>query len=164
MADIAAALGEMGMLNAARDAHLIVSMTSRYQWVRWQATINLMELASMEGMEGPFEEYASELRNAALDPRLRSYFLLYYGQGLIAFGREEEGRKFLTEARTFASRQKINQVAFEADEALNAPAKKPVRAKEAWVEQIPPDLEYVTSGLSSLRENAALAAPTPEWA
>jgi hypothetical protein len=164
MADIAAALAELGMLNAARDAHLIVSMTSRYQWVRWQATINLMELASMERMEGPFEEYAAELRNAALDPRLRSYFLLYYGQGLIVFGKDEEGRKFISEARTFASRHKINQVAFEADEALHAPVKKSAPSKEAWVEEVPADLEYVTSGLTALRETATRSAPTPEWA
>lgn len=163
MADIAAAFAELGMLNPARDAHLIVSLTSRYQWVRWQATINLMELASMEGMEVPFQEYAAELRNAALDPRLRSYFLLYYGQGLIAFGREEEGRQYLSEAARFAAKSKINQVAFEAEQALAAPAKKSAEPKKAWVEEVPADLAYVHAGLVELRQSAFLQAPTPEW-
>lgn len=164
MGDIAAALAELGMLGAARDAHTILALTSRYQWVRWQASINLMELASMEGQEHAFEDYAAELRNAALDPRLRSYFLLYYGQGLMVFGRDQEGRKFVAEARTFASRHKINQVAFEADEVLNAPVKKSAPSKEAWIDEVPADLEHVTSGLIALRESASLAAPTPEWA
>ncbi|HUQ98880.1 MAG TPA: hypothetical protein VM166_05445 [Gemmatimonadaceae bacterium] len=164
MADVAAALAELGILNAARDAHMIISLTSRYQWVRWQATINLMELASMEGMEGPFEEYARELRNAALDPKLRSYFLLYYGQGLVSFGRDEEGRKYICEALEFASKSKINQVASEAEQALKlAATKRPAEPKKAWVESVPDDLVYVTAGLAQLRESAALAAPTPEW-
>jgi hypothetical protein len=163
MADIAAAFAEMGMLNAARDAHMIVALTSRYQWVRWQASINLMELASMERMEKPFDDYAAGLRNAALDPRLRSYFLLYYGQGLMTFGHEDEGRKSLTEARDFASQHKINQVAFEAEQALNKPVKKTTHPKKDWVEEVSPDLEYVMAGLAKLKESAFLSAPTPEW-
>lgn len=163
MADIAAAFAELGMLGAARDAHMVVSLTSRYQWVRWQASINLMELSAMERMQKPFEDYAASLRNAALDPRLRSYFLLYYGQGLVGFGHSKEGRRYLTEARDFASQNKINQVVFEAEKALNAPVTKPTQPKKQWVEAISPDLKYVTAGLEKLKENALLSAPTPEW-
>ena len=60
-ADIAAAFVELGMRDAGRDAHLVLSLTSRYHWVRSQATINLMELAAMDGMEEAFEGYAKEL-------------------------------------------------------------------------------------------------------
>jgi hypothetical protein len=164
MADIAAALADLGIYQAARDAHMIVSLTSRYQWVRWQATINLMELAALEGMEAPFNDYASQLKNEALGPRLRAYFLLYYGQGLVAFGHDDEGRKYLAEAAQFASRSKLNQIAFEAEQALTAGAPKSAEKRNVWTDEVPDELAYVSAGLAQLREEATLAAPTPEWA
>jgi tetratricopeptide (TPR) repeat protein len=162
MGDIAAAFIELGMLDAGRDAHLIISMSSRYQWVRWQAGINLMELAAMDGLESAFDSHAGDLRNAALDPRLRSYFLLYYGKGCLVFGRDDEGRKSLEEAREFAGRNKINQVAFDAEKALADAAERGVRtgwSLPAEVEPVPPEVAQVADALSHLREEALSSHP-----
>ena len=165
MSDLAAALCEMGIHSAARDAYLITSMTSRYQWVRWQANVNLMELAAIDGIEDAFEKYAGELRNAALDPRLRSYFLLYYGEGCLGFGREEEGLKFIAEARDYATANKIYQVAFDAERAL-ATGEKEVRAREAanvWTEAaVPDEITGVVAALGQLREAAFSSLPVDE--
>jgi tetratricopeptide (TPR) repeat protein len=165
LSDLAAAFFEIGMHDAARDAYLVTSLTSRYQWVRWQATINLMELASVDGMEQACEGYGRELRHAALDPRLRSYFLLYYGQGCRRFGRQDEGTKYIEEARTFAAASKINQVAFDAERALADRERKTggdVR-ETTWTDSIPDEVVHVASALSHLREAAVFSPPVEDW-
>src|SRR5690242_2786916 len=41
--DLAVAFSEIGLRDAARDSHLILANTAQLRWVRWQATVNLME-------------------------------------------------------------------------------------------------------------------------
>ena len=166
MADIAAGFAELGLRDAARDAQLVISLTSRYQWVRWQATINLMELAARDGVAGTFESYAKQLKYAALDPRLRSYFLLYYGQGLITLGRQEEGLESIADAREFASRNNIHQVAHEAGAAL-------VEARKVSGSRVPPvavpgfeiprEVFVVAEAISRLRETALATTSKDDW-
>jgi hypothetical protein len=163
LADIAAYFAELGMREAARDAHMIVAVTSRYQWIRWQATVNLMELAALDGAEAEFDRWASELSTAELDPRLRAYYLLYRGTGCLGFGREQEGRELLEEAGRFASRNGIHKVFFEAENALSRIAEL-MRAPPAAVttrdEDIPPDTYDIAKSLSHLRE-VALSSTLP---
>jgi tetratricopeptide (TPR) repeat protein len=165
MADIAAAFAELGMRKAARDAHMVISLTSRYQWVRWQAGINLMELAAIDGMEGAFDSYARDLRNAALDPRLRSYYLLYFGEGALGFGRIEVGIRSLEECLEFAARSKINQVAHEAGQALERArlgAGRIVRI-ESRTEWVSKDLAEIAEAIGDLRESALVTSAGAGW-
>lgn len=158
LADIAAGLSELGMLEAARDAHMILASTSQFQWVRWQATINLMELASREGAEDAFESYASQLAEAKLSPTHKAYFLLFRGEGLANFGKHEAAEENLRAAVSFASGNQFHQIAFEAEAALSrleASRTKARREKSAsvlatWSE----DLSHVVAGLCHLREAA----------
>jgi tetratricopeptide (TPR) repeat protein len=155
LADIAAYFAELGMRDAARDAHMIVAVTSRYQWIRWQATVNLMELAALDGDEAEFDRCASELSTAELDPRLRAYYLLYRGIGCLGFGREHEGTELLHEAERFASLKGIHQVSFEAENALSRIAelmRAPSVALTTRNEDVPPDTQNVAKSLSQLRE------------
>jgi len=164
-ADIAAAFQQLGMNEAARDAHIVISLTSRYQWVRWQAAINLMELAFNEGDEKTFEEYGRELKYSALDPRLRSYFLLYYGIGCLKFGRDDEGIKWIADARDFAAKHKINQVMFEAEAAL-AKGEKEIRkaaAAKHWAEPVSPEVLHVAEAFAELRKTAVSSPPAEDF-
>jgi tetratricopeptide (TPR) repeat protein len=166
LSDLATSFFKLGMHDSARDAYLVTSMTSRYQWVRWQATANLMELASLDGMEDAFEDYGRVLKDAALDPRLRSYFLLYYGEGCQRFGREEEGRSFIEQARDYAVSHKIYQVAFEAEKALTAAGERRARNAKldiSWSEPVREDVTQVASALSHLREYAVSSPPVDDW-
>jgi tetratricopeptide (TPR) repeat protein len=163
LSDLAAAFGGLGMHDSARDGYLVVAATSQYQWVRWQATLNLMELASLDGMEQAFEQYAAELKDAALDPRLRAYFLLYLGAGAGRFGRLESAESALNEAIRYASDHQISQVAHEATIAL-AELRKDVariartRSNNAFEVELPADVQNVASALGLLRE-AAVGSP-----
>ena len=153
-------------MSGARDVYLLTSMTSRYQWVRWQATINLMDLASVDGNEAAFDDYGRELRNAALDPRLRSYFLLLYGEGALRLGRHDEGLASIEAARDYATAHKIYQVAHDAEQALVA-GERAARAEEAakvWAHQpVSDDVALVMSELSTLRERALSSPPADDW-
>ncbi|HEX6575442.1 MAG TPA: hypothetical protein VF042_10780 [Gemmatimonadaceae bacterium] len=166
MADMAGAFFMMGKREAARDVYLITSITSRYQWVRWQAMINLMELASYDGNEKVFEDYGRELRYAALDPRLRSYFLLLYGEGAMRLGRHDDGLRSIAEARDFATTHKIYQVAHDAGEALAAGERtaRAAEAAKAWSDgPVSDDVAHVMSELSQLRERALMSSHSEDW-
>jgi tetratricopeptide (TPR) repeat protein len=158
LADIAAGLSELGMIDAARDAHLILANTSQMEWVRWQATINLMELAGREGNEDAFKSYASQLSATKLSPAHQAYFLLFRGEGLAAFGNNGDAEENLQAAVSFATENQLHQIAFEADAALSrlrvsqseVSREKASRIPATWSE----DLTHVVAGLSQLREVA----------
>jgi tetratricopeptide (TPR) repeat protein len=158
LADIAAGLSELGMLQPAKDAHMILAGTSQSQWVRWQASINLMELAAREGAEDAFESYASQLADAKLSPTHKAYFLMFRGEGLHLFGKYEAAEEALRAAIALASESQLHQIAFEAEAAVSklqasrseARVKKSPQVPATWSE----DLNHVVSGLSHLREGA----------
>jgi len=120
LADLAAAFASLGMRDASRDANLLLAATAQTKLVRWQATINLMELAAGDNMEQAFDEYAMELRREPMGTYLKSHFLLFLGEGLEKFGRYEASVEVLTEAKEFAEQNQIFEVAFKADEVLHA--------------------------------------------
>jgi tetratricopeptide (TPR) repeat protein len=158
LGDIAAMFTQLGMHESARDAHLILASTSQTKFVRWSATLNLMELASLEGVEEAFDRYARELAQAPLGAWVRSHYLLFLGEGFQRFGRIEAATEALEEAVHFAESNQIHQVAFKAQAALAA-----VRSTQGanvasftpppstWV---PNDIETVVRGISDLRKAA----------
>lgn len=116
LADISAAYAELGMLDTARDGYSIVAMTSPHQWVRWQATLNLMELAIKDGDEGSFDNYVAQLEGVSLEPRLLTYFLYFRALGSRRFGRSDEHALFAA-AQLSAESNQLHQLAFEIEAA-----------------------------------------------
>ena len=119
LGDIAAAYAGLGMRETARDGYSIVAVTSPHQWVRWQATLNLMELAILEGSEELFDDYVQQVADAPLDPRLRAYFLFFNAAGFERFEREGVAAMFAT-AREYADAHELHQIAFEVDAAMKS--------------------------------------------
>jgi tetratricopeptide (TPR) repeat protein len=118
--DLAVAFSELGMHDAARDGHLLLTMTAQARSVRWQASINLMELASIDGMEAAFDTYAGDLCREPMGPWLRSHFLLFLGEGQERFGRVDAAREALEEAIEYSAANQIHAVTFKAESALVA--------------------------------------------
>jgi hypothetical protein len=162
LADVAAAFSGMGMRNAARDSHLIVAVTSQSQWVRWQATVNLMELAAIDGQEPVFDNYARELGNATLDPRLRSYYLLFLGVGQQRFGRHSAAEASLASAREFATKNQLHQIAHEASMAITAlesgKSATISRSVAPYSVEVPQRVREIAAALRGVRE-AAVGSP-----
>lgn len=160
LSDIAAAFGGMGMNEPARDGYLIVAATAQSQWVRWQATLNLMELAALDDREADFDEYARELASAPLDPRLRAHYYIYLGTGQQRFGKYDEAVASITEGLSVAERNQLHQLAHEATVALAALRSHAAsnRALIAPPTEAPLFLRKIASELSDLRV-AAMSSP-----
>ena len=119
LADLAAAFGELGCRTAARDAHLVLAATAQEQYTRWMATINLMELASMDLREPNFEQHRRELAGASLPPSLAAVYYLYVGQGYQRFGKFDLAEHAIEHAIGIANSHKLNQLLFQAESALH---------------------------------------------
>ena len=161
LADVAAAFAGMGMRDAARDGYLIVAVTAQSQWVRWQATLNLMELAALDGREADFDAYAREMETAPLPPRLRAYYFIFLSGGQERFGRQSAAEASLTEGLAFATRNQLHQIAHEAQAAL---AELESRAGKRFETaqppaQMPSSVRDVAAALSGLLKEAAASSP-----
>jgi tetratricopeptide (TPR) repeat protein len=156
LGDIAAMFTAIGLRDAARDTHLILVATAQSAIVRGTAAINLMELASVDGMPEAFDAYARELAQARLAPWLRAHYLLYLGEGMNRLGRHDAGLDALNEAVSFAEANQIFQVSFKAQAALveirsTTRSNKPFVAPPSWV---PEEVNTVVRAMSELRKTA----------
>jgi tetratricopeptide (TPR) repeat protein len=159
LGDIAAMFTQLGMHDSARDAHLILAATAQSKLVRWSATLNLMELAGLDGMDEAFDAYARELAVAPLGAWVRSHYLLFLGEGFHRFGRQEAAREALEEAVGFAEANQVHHIAFKAQAALEAVrsasrATPAFAAPPTWVAD---DVSAVARAILDLRK-AAVAA------
>ena len=147
------------MLDAARDAHLILASTSQLKWVRSQATINLMELASFDDMQEAFDSYAAELRTAPLCPWLKSHFLLFLGEGLLRFERYEAAEQAFQETVAYAGANQIHSVIFRAEaEIVEARARSRAARKATVFESVPAEVLAAAHSISELRKATLTAA------
>ena len=159
--DIGALFTKLGMYDSARDANLILVATAQSKLVRWSATVNLMELAGLEGQPESFDAYARELSAEPLNPWVRSHYLLLLGEGFARLGRFDAAEEALREASAFADANQIHQVAFTAQTALSnvrsVPRATPpdLPSRSEWV---PEEVSTVVRGISELRKSALAAA------
>jgi tetratricopeptide (TPR) repeat protein len=160
LSDIAAAFAGLGLREPARDSYLIVAGTAQSQWVRWQATLNLMELAGLDGREADFNAYAREMEAVPLDPRLRAYYFMFLGAGKQRFGREVEAENSLAEGLAYAEKNQLHQIAHEASVAIEELKSREAsrRVRIAAPVEIEPSLRKIAFELSTLRE-AATSSP-----
>ena len=157
--DLAALFTEIGLRDAARDTHLVVAATTQSRHVRATATVNLMELASIDQMPEAFDAYARELANIPLGPWLRSHYLLFLGEGMNRLGRTDAAKEALHEAIAFADANQLHQVSFQAQTAMSA-VKASQKTKEftpppAW---LPEEVGSVVRAVSELRKTTVAAA------
>jgi tetratricopeptide (TPR) repeat protein len=116
--DLATAFTRLGVLSAARDAYLVLTVTAQEQFLRWAATIALMELASRAGSEPLFERYRRELSSAPLPPLLTVDYHIHVGEGYQRLGRTDVACGHLQRALSLAAEHQFNQVIFYVEEAL----------------------------------------------
>ena len=160
LSDIAAAFAGLGLRDSARDSYLIVAATSQSQWVRWQATLNLMELAGLDGSEADFDAYARELEHAPLDPRLRAYYFVFLSAGQQQFGREAEAEASLAKGLAIAETNQFHQIVHETLIALGT-LKSHEASRPRFIAppaEVPLSLRQIASELCDLRE-AAISSP-----
>jgi tetratricopeptide (TPR) repeat protein len=141
LVDIAASFLELGVTSAARDAFLVLAATAQEQYVRWTATLNLLELAVVDTNEPAFESYRRELAAIELPANLQVSYHLQSGKGYTAFGRWERAQRSLTRAVELAAKHRLNQLLFAAEEGLRQleVGKSAARTSVPFVPAIAPD-------------------------
>lgn len=156
LADIAAGFTDLGLLDVARDAYLVVAATSQEQYVRWMAELNLLEIAAKQGNEPHFDRYRRELADAELTPQLRIIYLLHVGRGYSLFDRPEIGVDYLERAVRLAEEYCFNQLVFEAEAAL---ADAHQRRERARPEQpvVPASIREVVGVIQGLKRRVGVA-------
>ncbi len=152
LADLATVMMEMGAHEAARDALIVVTLTSQHQVPRWQSELNLLELAVMQQNQLAFEQHRRALGNVVLPPELEAPMHLFVARGLAVFGRSAQaiGRE-LDAARAIAVRHGFHQIAhrIEMDAAAIARADRFPRSPAT---PLPDGLLDVAVGVRELRE------------
>ncbi len=118
LADIAASFLDLGVITAARDAFLVLAATAQEQYVRWSATLNLLDVSTLEASEPRFEAYRRELALVQLPLVLQVNYHLHVGNGYAAFGRVDRARRSLLQAAEMAAQHRLNQLLFTAEESL----------------------------------------------
>ncbi|MEO8562218.1 MAG: hypothetical protein ABI601_09100 [bacterium] len=153
LGDLAGSFYMLGLKSAARDAFLILANTAREQYMRWTATINLMELAAEEGVSIQFERYRQQLTSETLPPMLQAQFELHVGRGYQTFGEYDAARSWLERAVRTASTHSLNQLAFQAEESL---ARKPQRVTpdRSAPFEVASDVSEIAERLREMRELA----------
>jgi hypothetical protein len=155
--NIATGLRFLGLNDAARDAYLVLVVTTQEQYVRWLAELNLMELAAAQGMGLPFDKYRRDLESTDFPPELRVTYLLHVGRGYHSLGAPETGIPYLEEAVTVASSHRLNQLLFESESALANARRRVVRRVDSVSQTLEIDLQSVVEGLQNMRELAGVA-------
>jgi hypothetical protein len=118
-----------------------------------------MELASLDGMEDTFDTYAADLRKAPLGPWLKSYFLVFFGEGLERFGRYDAARETLTEAVDYATANQIYPAMFRAEEALVLLRSRSRTSTEAPLfREVPQEVLAAAHAISELRKAALVSS------
>lgn len=120
LADLAAALIMLGYGNAARDALEALVRTGGEMEIRWIATVNLIELATLDGDDALFDRYAGELAGAALPPALAARYHLNVGDGARRFGRREDASASYMRAIAVAEAHGLAEVYVLAKTAIQA--------------------------------------------
>lgn len=155
--DISTAFYELGMRDAARDGYLILAATAQEQYLRWTATINLMECAAADGREPVFEQYRRELADITLPASLACHYHYLVGEGYRLFGRTDEARVALVKAIELAEQHRFNSILVRAEQSLESLRDGGVviiaRAAPAPVEEV----ARVADAVREMRELAGVA-------
>ena len=157
LSDLATALGDAGQRQAARDAHLVLSVTARDQSVAWLSTLNLMDLAVGDGSEVDFERHRRALAGVALPAVQRAHYHLIAGEGHARFGRHAAAVAAYRSAMASAEECGANDLLVRAESALRALEKttRGATADAAGGDAGSVTIDEVVRAMRELRETVA---------
>ncbi len=155
--DLGGFLAESGAFATARTALTVLGSAARTQESRWQAQINLLDLATLEGSEPVFEMHLRQTDAKALPTRLRLSFLRDAARGLARFGRGTEAHDLVVQGLDLATKSGMNQLRFQFEElasSLDAVAEEYTR-KRPTPSAAPDD---IASAIDQLVHDSAVSA------
>jgi len=148
LGDMAAALMGCGALAIARDAYTTIAAEGKEALGRWTATLNLIEIASLERDSIAFETLRDQLAGQWLSPMYAAYQQLNLGMGFRRFGRLELAAEHLKNALSQAAEHGWPRIMEEARDELanlNAPVPETPRAEPGLFPQVEETLRSLRS-------------------
>jgi hypothetical protein len=142
---LATLLLQGGYPDISREANALLAETAREPITRWAATINLIEIATIERRELDFMRHRRTLSGVGLPPSLTAEFDYYVGQGHLAFGQPSLAAAAFDRAVTVAQRYGLAEVlqrveaaraALSAGRALTPPRSIHVTPRPARVNRV----------------------------
>jgi tetratricopeptide (TPR) repeat protein len=109
-----------GYPDVARDANALLADTAYEPVMRWSATINLIEIATIERCELDFMRHRRALAKVALPPALAGECDYYTGLGHLAFGQPALAAAAFDRAVAVAERHGLAELEQRADAARRA--------------------------------------------
>lgn len=156
MSDIASGLMELGAMDAARDAYLIVESTAQEAALRWTARMSLMDIAARCGREAEFDQWYGQLAQATLGPCAEAEFYYYAAKSFESLGHVEEAEAACRRAYVIATEHGFHQIAFDADTvAKRLRHKVPERAAVEPLAHPSAPLAVVISSIGLMRRSLA---------
>jgi tetratricopeptide (TPR) repeat protein len=155
LADLANAFAQLGVLDAARDAYMVLANTAQEQYVRWLAMINLLEVSAFQVNEAVFEDYRVDLTGEPLPSVLRAQAHYYTAVGYHTFGKHAAALRSLEQASELAETHHYNRLLFQIEE-LTAAVKRGTEATRRAARSAPAELRDVSDAGSEMRELAGV--------
>jgi tetratricopeptide (TPR) repeat protein len=153
--DLAAGFTQLGVLEAARDAFLVLAATAQEQYVRWLAMVNLLEVAAQQTNEPLFEQCRRDLAGEALPSALEAQYHYHVALGYHALGNSSTATRSLARANTLAETHHCNHLLFQIEELRAVIARGAVAAQRA-ARETPEDLRDVADAVSEMRQLAGV--------
>jgi len=157
LANIATGFRYLGLLDVARDAYIVLAATAQEQYIRWMSELNLMELAAGQGIELEFDKYRRDLEGADFTPQLRVTYLLHVGRGYTALGDAGVAIPYLERAIELASQHRLNQLMFEAEEALAVAKRRELRPVTHYPAPIDSSVQTVIDAIHEMKAVAGIS-------
>jgi tetratricopeptide (TPR) repeat protein len=160
--DLGASFVQLGVYSAARDAFLVVAATAHEQYMRWTATINLLDVSVHDRREPLFEQYRRDLESASLPPTLATYYYMYVAEGYRAFDQLSLATAAITRSIEIATANQLGQARFEAEVILDGLKLDQARERQeerrtlqstSWS----PEVQGIAKALHELRTKAGVS-------
>jgi tetratricopeptide (TPR) repeat protein len=151
LSGIASAFYMLGVRSAACDAWLILEATAQEQFSRWQASINLMEVAAREGSMTRFERYRRSLGAIKFPASIAAQFQLQTAESYEALAQFDEATRAAQRARVIAEQHGFNRTAFAAEAVIARMKQGKPTAPVQQEQRVPESLQEIATTLSQLR-------------
>lgn len=158
--DMAVNFAELGLLDAARDAYLVVLVGAEEQTMRWTALTNLLELAGRRRDRAAVEAYRRQLAAAALPPVLEFTFWSQLGHAYAHLADARGAEPAFATALRVAEAYGLHGRAFETERELAVLAQRVLVARNATppIQPMPPAVSEIAGAIREMRESVCEVA------
>jgi tetratricopeptide (TPR) repeat protein len=154
---LATLLLDAGYPDTAREANALLAETASEPFVRWSATVNLVELAAIERREIDFARYRRLLAGVELPPTLAGEYHLYVARGHAVFGQPTLAAAAAARAVAVAERHALTDLLARVRALGATPERPPAPAAPAAAPR-PLAVRRVADALHGARLLAAAGA------